>query len=457
MFFWRKRKKKPAPSTDASPETEDAYLPTSEFQQEESQAQSSAEYQSLQGMHDTRQRYRLVNMLGEGGFAVVDACFDELLNRVVAVKSVRDENRLKPEYLQLILNEARLISYLNHPGIVSIYDAFFEPDGSFSYTMNPLEGETLAEQLGRFSGQQIYMPVAVAQQIIIRICETLAYAHDRGVLHLDVKPANVMLGRYGEVLIMDWGTACLYDSSSYKQHIFSYGKKEDLSIYEGRDGKKMGTLPFMAPEQLLQPRHTLTPSADIFAVGVLFYMMLAGKSPYPTSSPDDFWMAAHKNHFVPLHAIRGDIPTRLSTICTKMMQNDTKKRYQSLHDVLRDLRDFSDSGRSFELRIYEPGEVILKEGEPGDYALQILEGSVEIVTEMQGERIVLATRTKGNVVGEMAVFTNEPRSATVVARHKTIAKLMAREDILKELDKLDPWVGYTVKSLSQRLLKDTQK
>lgn len=447
MFFRWKRSKPNQPDDDVTKEDS-----TQAEGDSLDGSQGSEALQTLQRLQNPQQRYRMVYPLGEGGFAVVDACFDELLNRVVAVKSVRSENRLSSDVLQLVLNEARLISYLNHPGIVSLYDVFLESDGSVSYTMNAIEGETLVERVELLMQQQGSIPVTVAQQIVIRLCETLAYAHDRGVLHLDVKPANIMLGQYGEVFLMDWGAACLYDSSLYKRHLDSYGKGEDMSVYEGRDGKKMGTLPFMAPEQLLQPRHALTPAADVFAVGVLFYWMLAGELPYPATSPGDFWIAAQKEQYMPLEAVRGDIPARLAAICAKMMEYDIGKRYSNLHKVLRELQDLSEFGRSFELQTLAPGEVLLKEGEVGDYAFQILAGCVEVTTLVNGEKVVLATRTKGNVVGEMAVFTREPRNATVTAVQQTMVRRMGKGDILKELDKLDPWVTYTVHSLSQRVL-----
>jgi hypothetical protein len=173
----------------------------------------------------TGTRYEIVREVGRGGMGIVYEAIDRELLRSVAVKVVSERNA-----------EAQLTATLEHPGIVPVHDAGTLPDGRAFYVMKLVRGTTLAEAEACTEQE--------ALRLFVRICEPVAFAHARGVVHCDLKPSNVMLGEFGEVLIMDWGIA------------------------NGRGGTKG----YMAPEQ---ERGEISPASDVFALGTMLGQMVA--------------------------------------------------------------------------------------------------------------------------------------------------------------------------------------
>ena len=403
-------------------------------------------------------RYYTVKYLGEGGFGTVVCCFDNNLNRAAAQKTLHENYRDDRSQLRSIINEVRLISYLKHPGVISIYDAFVGPEGDFTYTMELVEGEDLEDLLIRLEDAGELLPLAQGLKIFTKFCETLAFVHDKGVIHLDIKPSNIMLGQYGEVQILDWGTAHLFAPSRYEEFLHEYGKDAKAEeIIHDRSDRIEGTIPFMSPEQTERPRNQLTPASDIFSTGIVMYRALTGRFPFSYDNLERFLYDLHQVKPPPLHEVRGDIPLRLSQICSKMLAKNIDERYQSFKEVLRDLEDLSNSGQMFEQRVYQEGETLIHEGEEGEQAFQIIDGVVEIFVQVDGKKKLLATRASGSIIGELSVFTKEPRSATVVALETTTVKLLNQQMVVEELEKLNPWVGHMVYQLSQRFVEQNKR
>lgn len=412
----------------------------------------------LNPFQDSDERYMSIHPLGEGNYGIVECCFDAHLNRVAALKSLREVHQDKPEQVRSIIQEARLVSYLDHPGVVAIYDAFVDEGNNFRYVMKMVEGEELEDLLFRTVQQGTLLPISQCLQIFTKLCETLAYVHDKGVAHLDLKPHNIMLGSYGEVYILDWGNARLFDPKRYEKYLETYdqeGRLEDLQ--ETLTNTIVGSPPYMAPEQTQSNREVLGPGADIFATGVILYHMMTGHFPFSMDSLEDYFYELMKEKPVPLHKRRGDIPKRLSQICSRMLFKDTATRYQNFQEILKDLREFAESGYTFEMKVFEPGEVIFEEGQHGDYAFHILDGLVEISAVFDDKKKVLASRGKGNVIGEVAVFTKEPRTATVTAVERTVVKVMTEEEIMVELEKMSPWISHMIYSLSRKFIEVNQQ
>lgn len=395
-------------------------------------------------------RYHLIDSLGKGGYGDVTRHFDNHLNRTVAVKTLNVESQNNPRRLRSLINEARLISYIDHPGVVSIYDAYIDSDGNFCYTMNVIQGEDLGTILMRQGEEELTLPQRL--QVFTRVCETLAYVHHKGVIHLDLKPNNIMVGPYGQVLVVDWGNARLHDPTQYEAYLRSFDSADKMSDLEEVENYVSGTPPFMSPEQTQQERSTLTPSSDIFSAGVLLYQILTNRYPFSIKSVKKFLEQLHNVEPPPPHKIRPNVPLRLSQICLKMLEKSTQDRYQSFHEVLQDLEDFSNSGQAFATRHYGPGEVIFKQDDEGDYAFLIVSGLIEITAEVEGERRFLATLGDGQIVGELAIFNKEPRTATATTIVPTTIKIMTREDIDQELEKLSPWIGRIITSLSSKFV-----
>ena len=403
-------------------------------------------------------RYTSIKTLGEGGFGIVELCFDQRLHRTIARKILRTQEDLPEEpQAQQLLNEAKLVCYIDHPGVVPIYDLFTDKEGQISYTMKVFEGEDLGSFLQKHSENDTLMSLPLAMKIFLKLCEVMSYAHDKGVLHLDLKPPNIMLGSYGEVLLIDWGTARLYDNAPYESYIKdSGGTLEGNEILDVLSGT-VGTLPFMSIEQMTELRENLTPAADIFSAGVLLYRMLTRHFPFSGDTHQSYMYALFSETPISLKARRGDIPERLSEICMKMLEKRKEDRYQSFHDVLQDLHELSDTGNSFEQRVFQKGELLLKEGELGEYALHIIEGLVEISAIIGGKRAVLATRKSGEIIGELSIFSKKPRTATATALTRTVANCLTQELVEKELKKINPWISEMIEGLSDKFIEQHEQ
>jgi serine/threonine protein kinase len=197
---------------------------------------------------DLGERYEVRGPIGHGGSSVVYAAFDRTLSREVAVK-VADAYGADAAALQRLAREARILAALEHPGIVPVHDTGITPDGRAYYVMTLVRGAGLADTAAALS-----LPGRIA--LFLKVCDTVAFAHAHGVVHRDLKPQNVMVGRFGEVLVLDWGVAAV---------------AADSSAIEA--GAVVGTPGFMAPEQAAGASH-VDRRADVFALGGLLHGLL---------------------------------------------------------------------------------------------------------------------------------------------------------------------------------------
>ncbi len=404
-------------------------------------------------------RYRPLKQLGEGGLAAVSSCFDTYTSRVVALKELKAENLRSSFLVQSFVNEVKLISYLHHPGLVSVFDTFLLDRNRVCYTMTLVEGDSLAQLL---ETDQLFssgprLSLARSLDIFTKMAETMAHVHDRGVIHLDIKPENVMVGRYGEVMIMDWGNARLYDPQPYREYLARSGSDDVPLSEDERRNVVLGTPLYMSPEQTGTPRNLLTPASDIFSAGVVLYEMLTGVRPFQAGEPDVAMEKVRTYDPLPVHELNRDVPARLSQICEKMLAKEPCKRYETFRDVVGELSELRESGQAFSTRTYKGGELIFSEGDPGEYAFTVLSGKVEIVKKDGDRSRVLATLGKGEVVGELAIFTDHPRTAAAKAVEDTTIRVMGADDVKGELEKLRPWVGDMVRALSERFIGLNEK
>jgi len=410
---------------------------------------SDEPYKDLLTEFENDERYRFIDKLGEGGFGDVKCYFDRYLNRIVALKALNKDSQKHPRRLQSLINEARLISFLEHPGIVSMYDVFLDEKNTISYTMKVIEGKNLGSLLIPEKGQR-ELSLHESLQIFIKVCETLSYVHNKGVIHLDLKPQNIMVGKYGEVLVVDWGNARLYDRAPYEEYLESYNKLDAHTDLTERENYISGTPPFMSPEQVKESRDSLGPPSDIFAAGVMLYQILTKRYPFSVKSLEIFLEQLKERDPRPVHLLNPNVPRRLSQICRKMLEKEIENRYHTFDEVLEDIKEYASSGKTFAMKSYKHGDIIFNEGEPGDYAFQVVSGLVELSADVGGERTFIATLGEGEIIGELAVFTKEPRTATAKAVTPTVIKVMTEEDIELELEKLSPWVEKIITSLSSR-------
>ncbi len=399
-------------------------------------------------------RYRTLDMLGMGGTARVQRCFDTELGRFVARKTPLTRDQIAADHL---MSEARLMAFLDHPGVVPIYSVDpDEKDGIPSYTMKVLTGLTLADRMENLRADGRLMPISEAVDIFTRVAQTMANAHDKGVLHLDLKPANVVLQSLGHVVVIDWGVAWFHDTRPYAAHLAAGGSHvEPGKVQMPIDAAAAGTAPYMSLEQLTWTRDRLGPPADIFSMGVILYRMLTGHRPYPRNGEVQEHIDARLNILPhPVHHLRADVSHGLSQICHRMIAVDPQDRFQTFRQVLDALRDLSDVAENALLMELDEGEILFEEGEPSGAVYQVLEGEMQVTIDVEGQRTLIATLGVGEILGELAMLSNQARSARVHATKPTLVREMTPELIQQELDKVHPLVGHIVRSLSDRLIKE---
>jgi serine/threonine protein kinase len=218
-------------------------------------------------------RYEIRRPLGRGGMGAVYAAYDRRLEREVAIK-VSNAPAPSADLEARLRQEARVLAHLEHPGIVPVHDAGALEDGRWFYVMKYVRGETLPQHAASRAGE------AAALAVFERIAETVAFAHAAGVVHRDLTPANVMVGAFGEVLVLDWGVAKLLSPPTTPQSTPESSAVETPESSVGTAaGTRIGTAGFMAPEQQRGDAAAAGTAADVYSLGALLFWLLVGTPP----------------------------------------------------------------------------------------------------------------------------------------------------------------------------------
>jgi len=260
-------------------------------------------------------RYEILDKLGEGAMGVVYRARDSAIGRIVALKMLSAEVGAEEELHQRFQREAEAIGRLNHPNVVTVYD-LGHADGQLYMAMELLEGDDLRSLIET----RAEIPLADRVRILMQICEGLGYAHARGVVHRDVKPANIHVSAGGKVKILDFGLARV-------------AARETIT----RRGVILGTPDYMAPEQATGKG--VDRRSDIFSAGAVFYEFLTLEKPFKGKTLHAVLYQIIQEEPDPLLTLNPELPTRLAAIVHRMLVKDPEKRYASMDEVGRDLHD----------------------------------------------------------------------------------------------------------------------
>ena len=258
-------------------------------------------------------RYELIEKIGRGGMGVVYRGKDTVIGRPVAVKMLISDSDVSDETRQRFFREARSAGQLTHRNIITIYD-FGEESGRAYIVMELLTGESLTNLLAR----GVKLPLEQQVEIMMRVSEGLAFAHSRGIVHRDVKPANLFVTTDGQVKILDFGVARIASSTLT------------------RSGLLVGTPDYMSPEQVMGL--VVDQRSDVFSAGAVFYQLLTGRKPFTAKRLPD---VLNRVRLEPPEAVTSaEAPPELTAIVMKALEKDPANRYQRTIEMLARLTRF---------------------------------------------------------------------------------------------------------------------
>ena len=300
----------------------------------------------------TIRHYAVESQLGKGGMGVVYRARDTRLNRPVALKLLKPELVSDTDRRQRFLREARAAAATTHPAIAQIYDVD-EQDGTIFIAMELVEGRTLRELI---TSKELDLQSSI--EIAIQIADGLAKAHDKGIVHRDIKSDNIMVTPEGHAKILDFGLAKLLDPSVGEgQRTTDQAGVE--TVAQTQLGVVMGTIAYMSPEQARG--RPVDKTSDVFSMGVLAYEMVSGELPFKGDSPLDTMHAIAFEEVQPITVLRQHLPPDLHRIVSRCLRKKPEDRYPdagALADDLRRLKQDIDSGVQRSL----PAEDRVREG-----------------------------------------------------------------------------------------------
>ncbi|MDP6892818.1 MAG: serine/threonine-protein kinase [Verrucomicrobiota bacterium] len=290
-------------------------------------------------------KYADFKLMAEGGTAKLFTCRDINLHREVVYKTLHSELKGSEIEIQRFLREARVTAKLAHPGTVPVYEMGRDRNGDIYFTMKRVRGRNLRDIIQGLRDKdeklvQLF-PLGVLVDSLIQICQTVAYAHDHGVIHRDLKPANILIGGFGEVLVLDWGLAKVWGEVDLDHNVVPKDADPALTPV----GRRYGTPLYMAPE-LARGDSQIDGRVDVFSLGNILFeiltlsQLLHGKTAQEVADnllksdlPDPSELASGRH-----------IPAALEAICRRALKKDPRDRYPSVQAMLDSLKSYQLSG-----------------------------------------------------------------------------------------------------------------
>ncbi|MDX1572021.1 MAG: cyclic nucleotide-binding domain-containing protein [Xanthomonadales bacterium] len=401
-------------------------------------------------VHDEVEALQIEKEVESGGVGAINIAFEANLQRRVAVKSLKRASYAEPMLVRGFLREAQIIAQLEHPNIVAVHRLEDSPEVGVHFSMGLVDGRNLSDMFNEQAAPD-YDGMIDLLRVLGRVCDALEYAHSRGVVHCDVKPANIMVGEFGRVYLMDWGGARLMDGTLEEAESGDWVRDRlpELPDEEARD-LVFGTPSYMAPEQALgKPVDGRT---DVFAIGAILYRFIAGHAPFASESPNSSLRMAQSSSFKLLEPgeFAGILPDKLFAITHKAMASDPDERYASIGELRKDIQSILRGGGALPKVSFGAGEVIIREGDDGDAGYIIVRGEVSLHRDIDGKQIEIGRLGPGEVFGETAIFASTPRTASVIAESDVKLIKIDSEVIHGELKTMKPWMAAFVRVLARR-------
>lgn len=320
----------------------------------------------LRDLGSNSRRYEERGPIGKGGIGLVLEVFDTVARRSLAMKVLREQREKRTDgslppiddrQLGRFIEEAQITGQLDHPGIVPVHEVGVDDQGRVYFTMKRVRGSNLHDVFDKLKAGVDGWNVARALSVLQRVCEAMAYAHAKGVIHRDLKPGNVMVGSFGEVFVMDWGLARLLDAPSVPSFLDGEASSPRLSSDRHSrtaespdtplatlDGEVIGTPVYMPPEQARGNVEQIGRRSDVYSVGAMLYELLAGRPPFADAVLGKSLHATLARILAapptPLAELAPEAAPELIAICNKAMARAIADRYDSMEELAGDLRAF---------------------------------------------------------------------------------------------------------------------
>jgi serine/threonine-protein kinase len=292
----------------------------------------------------TRERYTLTQIHGAGGIGRVWLARDEHLGRDVALKELRPETAENPHCQTRFLKEARITGQLEHPGIVPVYELTRRPENRQPfYTMRFVKGRTLSAAAAayhekRMAGKAESLDFAALLNAFVAVCNAVAYAHSRGVIHRDLKGDNILLGDFGEVIVLDWGLAKAVGPSEGDGEVAPVVVAPEDEATRTVQGQVIGTPAYMAPEQAAGRLDLISRWTDVYGLGAVLYEVLTGQPPFSGPTTEETLRRVREESPVRPRQVWAGVPPALEAICLRALAKQPAERYGSARDVAREVQ-----------------------------------------------------------------------------------------------------------------------
>src|SRR5262245_10470515 len=300
---------------------------------------------------EAQQRYSLVRLHASGGIGRIWLARDSYLQRDVALKELRPERAEDSTLWARFLNEAQITGQLEHPGIVPVYELARRPDSKQPfYTMRFVRGRTLSEAVAAFhakrtAGEYDSFELLTLLNAFVAVCNTIAYSHSRGVLHRDLKGHNVVLGDFGEVVVLDWGLAKRVDHNEADESSTDVGplpsSRPDLTLH----GQALGTPAYMAPEQAAGRLDEIDCRTDVYGLGAMLYEILTGQPPFSDADTRKLLRKVIEDQPAAPRDLVPEAPPALEAVCLRAIAKNPDHRYASASEIAVEVQGWQETQR----------------------------------------------------------------------------------------------------------------